>query len=122
MVDIGYFEKKNLAVKYPEKVSKPRLSSKASPKEIRDYADTVEKYLITKEQYDKSFAAFVMNRKLVAEEFKQSVLDDLKISNHPKRDKIYSVGYERSAKCYESIYEEVSKLVDLISYEVTQII
>ena len=95
-MDFSKYENK---VPYPKKPSKPQLSSSTpSISEIKQYQNDIADFEVKEIAYKSNFQAY---REAYREEegrlhdlFKQDFFDELGISNHPKKEKIFEYAWQ----------------------------
>ena len=91
-MDFSKYENK---VPYPKKPSKPRLSSSTpSISEIKQYQNDIADFEIKEIAHKSSLQAYREEEGRLHNLFKQDLFDELGISNHPKKDKIFEYAWQ----------------------------
>lgn len=82
----------------------------AELKKRKEYLES----LVTKE-YKKQLASYNKELAKLEEEFKRDAFEELDISDNPKKDKLYSVAYQKGHSYgYGQIFTEMCDMVELI--------
>ena len=108
----GYYTNFGEVVPRPKK---PVLTSRATPKQAREYADALEKY----SQDLASFLAYCKERdkqvSILYEQFKVDLKEDLGITDHPKAETLFDLAWEYGhSGGYREVYNYALDLVDLL--------
>lgn len=100
---------------YPTRPDKPFIKKDASPKDYRDFATILEGYEAKKLVFEAEKKAYQEDNARLKQQFKIDLLAELGISNHPKRESLYSLAwdYGHATGLYE-VYIHAEKLVDLL--------
>lgn len=108
------FEKYIFNTPRPTQPTRPVLTGK-TPKDHRDYADKLEVYNEEMIEFKKELGAWYEAKDAMRDKFKQDLLIELGIANHPKADKVFEMAWDdRHDEGHEAVYEYASDLADLI--------
>lgn len=100
---------------YPQRPRKPVLASKATPAQIRDYADQLEAYELELKSYRDLQAAYNARTAALEAEFQHDLETYYGMKGHPKADLLYSKSWEQGHSAGLSDVAAVyADLVDLV--------
>jgi hypothetical protein len=102
---------------WPSAIKKPRLTSLSPTQEELDtYTKLHEKYMSDIVESDAQKKAYRIHERILMNQFKKDLLDELGITGHPKADKLYDFAWEHGhSDGYASVYSWAEELVDLIN-------
>lgn len=78
-------------VEYPTRSHKPKLVSGATPAQIREYADAVEKW---EANYDAKKTAYYAEQHARQALLKRDLEEEYGLTNHPKADMVWGKAWE----------------------------
>lgn len=110
------YEKYKNEVPYPERPKKPVLTKGASPEEVREYADKLEAYNKGMVEYQTQWRLAQKGEADAVERFKIDLFKELDISNHPKREELFSLAWEYGHSFgFSEVYGHATDFVVLLS-------
>ncbi len=78
--------------------------------------ECTKEVVVDKEALRAARAAYNAETARLTELFKQDLFEDLGIENNPKRDKLYSIAWDKGHSAgFSEVYSEAEDLVDLIA-------
>lgn len=83
--------------------------------DLRRAADVREAYAAALPAYKEACATRDRQQAALDAEFKRDVCEDLDIANHPKRDMLWDMAWQRGhSDGQQAVYDEASELVELL--------
>lgn len=102
-------------VPFPASPRKPRLNMKASPAEVRAYADELEAYDVAMVRYREEVAAYYARNVALEAEFRHDLELEYHMVGHPKADLLYGKAWERGhSGGLQEVASAYSDMVDLV--------
>jgi hypothetical protein len=100
---------------YPQAPRKPRLNVKATPTEVRAYADELEAYDATMKTHRECMAAYHARSAALEAEFRHDLEVEFLMVGHPKADLLYGKAYEMGhAGGMQEVANYYGDLVELV--------
>lgn len=100
---------------YPSKPIKPRMSSNPTKADADKYFQLMEEYEIAEKKYRELKEAYEKRGAELLEQFKQDLFEDLGITDNPKKDKLFSIAWDKGhGSGFGDVYSEACSMVDLI--------
>lgn len=100
---------------YPQMPRKPILSARATPAEVRQYADALEAHDETMKAHRAQVAAYYARSAALEAEFRRDLEVEYLMVGHPKADLLYAKAWDRGhAGGLHDVANHYSDLVELV--------
>ena len=108
------FSKYDHKLVYPKAPKKPHLHSTATPKEIREHEDAIEKFNILMIKHRDEQKKYREEEVKLFQSFKKDVMKEVGLSRNPKADKIFAYAWAAGhSNGYSEVYAILCDLSDL---------
>ena len=109
------FDKYKNKLPYLPRPAKPTLPKNPTPEDYRKHADDMEAHAQAVTEFLKEMDKYYAEGKRLLELFKQDVLADVGLTNHPKADKAYGLAWENGhASGLSEVYNHLMRYAELL--------